>query len=108
MAAQPFRFSPSSGALQLKSWSSSPSFRALPAASQHSLGGVVAAVLGIGLAYLTHFGEASYLGSFERSKRYFYLRNSAHMLAVIAFVVSIACFVFGMISVRVAIKHLAH
>jgi hypothetical protein len=82
--------------------------------------GVAAAVMGLGLSYLTHFFEAVSIASLKRtaefpfmtptkaSKRNLWFRGSAHVLAVIAFFVCIGCFIFGMISVRDAIVHLAH
>jgi hypothetical protein len=82
--------------------------------------GVAAAVLGLGLSYLTHFFEAVSIASTKRigefpfvepsgaSKRNLWFRSSAHLLAVIAFFVCIGCFIFGMFSVRDAIVHLAH
>ena len=82
--------------------------------------GVAAAVIGLGLSYLTHFfdvasgaslkrsGEFPFMTPTKASKRYLWFRGSAHVLAVIAFFVCIGCFIFGMISVRDAIVHLAH
>jgi hypothetical protein len=82
--------------------------------------GVAAAVMGLGLSYLTHFFQAEYLASLEwvagttstvpgpATTRSLRLRNSAHVLAVIAFLASIGCFIYGMLSVRAAIEHLTH
>ena len=82
--------------------------------------GVAAAVVGMGLSYLTHLWDADYTGSLKRtadfpfvepgarSKRYRYLRTATHVLAVVAFLFCIGCFILGMISVRDAIEHLAH
>jgi predicted PurR-regulated permease PerM len=82
--------------------------------------GVAGAVVGLGLSYVTHFFEAMSGASLERigdfpftkptkaSKRNLWFRGCAHVLAVIAFFVCIGCFIFGMISVRDAIEHLAH
>jgi hypothetical protein len=77
--------------------------------------GVAAAVVGLGLSYLTHFFEAASAASLKRigdspfieptkaSKRNLLFRNAAHLFAVIAFFVCIGCFIFGMLSVRNAI-----
>lgn len=82
--------------------------------------GVAAAVLGMGLSYLTHLFEAGLIASWRRtaefpfaefgttSKRVLVWRTSVHVLAVIAFFVCIGCFIFGLLSVRDAIEHLAH
>jgi hypothetical protein len=82
--------------------------------------GVAAAVVGMGFSYLTHFFEANYFGSLKlsdgspewkpgsASKRNRWFRNSAHVIAVIAFFVCIGCFIGGMLSVRNAIDHLVH
>ena len=84
--------------------------------------GVGAAVVGMGLSYLTHLFEADYLASLKwkwngdlplteagpASKRIRWFRISWHVLAVIAFLLSIGCFVGGMFAVRNAIEHLAH
>ena len=82
--------------------------------------GVAAAVMGMGLSYLTHLFDADYFGSMKRigdfpfaergsaSKRFRWFRSTAHVLAVIAFFVCIGCFIGGMLSVRDAIERLAH
>jgi hypothetical protein len=82
--------------------------------------GVGAAVVGMGLSYLTHLFDADYFGSLKRigdppfaepgpaSKRIRCFRTSAHVLAVIAFFICIGCFIGGMLSVRDAIERLAH
>lgn len=82
--------------------------------------GVAAAVVGIGLSYLTHFFEAGYhasmtwsidtssMGPGPNTKAYLWLRIGVHAFAVIAFLACIGCFVFGMFSVRDAIEHLSH
>jgi hypothetical protein len=80
--------------------------------------GVAAAVVGLGLSYLTHFFEACYyvsmkwdpdtssMGPGPNTKAYFWVRTAVHALAVIAFFACIACFIFGMLSVRAAIDRL--
>ena len=84
--------------------------------------GVVAAAVGMGLSYLTHLFDAEYRASLKwkwvgdlpvtedgpASKRILRFRTFWHVLAVIAFVVCIGCFIGGMVSVRDAIEHLAH
>jgi hypothetical protein len=82
--------------------------------------GVAAAVVGMGLSYLTHLFETGCLGSLRwipntasteaglRTKQRLWLRHSAHVLAVIAFFVCIGCFIYGMLSMRDAIQQLAH
>jgi hypothetical protein len=81
--------------------------------------GVFAAVVGMGLSYLTHLFDADYFGSLKRigdspfaepgpaSKRSLWLRTSARALAVVAFLFCIGCFIGGMLSVRDAIERLA-
>ncbi len=83
--------------------------------------GVFAAAVGMG-SYLTHLFDAEYRASLKwkwvgdlpvtedgpASKRIRWFRTSWHVLAVIAFLVCIGCFIVGMVSVRDAIEHLAH
>jgi hypothetical protein len=76
--------------------------------------------VGLGLSYLTHLWDADYTASLKRtadfpfvepgarSNLYRYLRTATHVLAVVAFLFCIGCFILGMISVRDAIEHLAH
>jgi len=80
--------------------------------------GVVAAVVGMGLAYLTNLITAIHAGSVERLSHPPYLRpgkntatlsrmrNSFHAAAVVATLASIALFVWGMFDVRNAISGL--
>jgi hypothetical protein len=80
--------------------------------------GVVAAVLGMGLSYMTHFFGAGRIASFTKlsehpwiipgraTRSYTNAIRATHILAFAAGLVCIVFFVWGMISVRNAIEHL--
>jgi hypothetical protein len=84
--------------------------------------GVFAAVVGMGLSYLTHLSDAEYRASLKwkwvgdlpvtedgpASKRIRWFRIACHVLAVSAFLVCIGCFIGGIVSVSAAIERLAH
>ena len=82
--------------------------------------GVAAAVVGMGLSYVTHFLGAGRIGSLKRqpeypfvvegpkTKRYERMIFATHLLAFVAGLASIGFFVAGIYSMRDAIAHLAH
>jgi hypothetical protein len=73
--------------------------------------GVIAAVVGLGLSYLTHLFEGMHFALLKppftepspASKRNLWFRNTAHILAIVVFFLCIGFFVCGMISVRNAV-----
>jgi hypothetical protein len=82
--------------------------------------GVAAAVVGMGLSYMTHFFGAGRIGSFKRqfefpylvegptTKRYVRTLAVTHSLAFVSGIASIGFFIAGIYAIRDAIGHLAH
>ena len=108
------------GSLATKELIAVPQLSRVAASLENFALGVAVAVVGLWLSYLTHFFEAGYYASMKwdpdtssmgpgpKTSGYLWARICVHVLAVIAFLACIACFVYGMFSVRDAIDHLAY
>jgi hypothetical protein len=82
------------------------------------IGGVLASLVGLAFTYFTHYFTAAASHSRQRfwshpyvidtdgTKRWMLLRNVCHGAAMLTAVLSLGCFVAGIMIVRLAIKHL--